>query len=144
MFEDIDETIKTLSEIIFWLSLIIGGLWILVAFSFYQESGDAIYKSHMIYSVILIVWGIISSYFIYGFGEIINHLKRIDYKMNGNLILDKEEINVIDKSYEEEIKYDVRIESKEEAKYDAEVSEEDMVTNEEIIAELEKDLEDEF
>ena len=144
MFEDIDKKIKTLSEIIFWLSLIIGGLWILVAFSFYQESGDAIYKSHMIYSVILIVWGIISSYFIYGFGEIINHLKRIDYKMNGNLILDKEEINVIDKSYEEEIKYDVRIESKEEAKYDAEVSEEDMVTNEEIIAELEKDLEDEF
>ena len=144
MFEDIDKKIKTLSEIIFWLSLIIGGLWILVAFSFYQESGDTIYKSHMIYSVILIVWGIITSYFIYGFGAIINHLKRIDYKLNGNPVLDEEEINVIEKSYEEETKYDAKIEFEEKTKYDAEVSEEDMVTNEEIIAELEKDLEDEF
>lgn len=123
MFENIDKKIKTLSEVVFWLSLIIGGLWFLIAISYYQESREIIYRNHIIYSIVLVIWGVISSYFIYGFGEIINHLKRIDYNLNGEP--------------KEEDETEVKLSDRKDIIYDDEE-----VPIEEIIAELEKDSEE--
>ena len=76
MYKDIDDKIKSLAQLVFWISILVGGIGLLYSISKLS--------SGLIYSSILIVSGIISSYFIYGFGKIIEHLKNIDYHLNGS------------------------------------------------------------
>lgn len=95
----------------------VGVIWVIISI----DGGTSVSPP-----IIVGVSGCISSLLIYGFGEVIYHLKRIDNKLNGKPEPDKlESINEGEKSYAGDVLYD------------------DIVSDEEIIAELEKDLEDE-
>lgn len=133
MYKNIDQKFKGLALIFFWVSISIGVIWFFNSLSQYTEyakfiDGASIYgggytssytlfgdkayagKMGMIYSIILILTGTISSYLIYGFGEIINHLKNIDYKLNGKPKIIEEE-KVSDEEIIKELEQDSENES---------------------------------
>lgn len=88
MFKDIDEKLKSMALIIVFLGITIGGIWLIYLLykynnldSYYEDNN--IYLIPMIYSITLMFGSVVLSYFIFAFGQIITHLKRIDYKLNG-------------------------------------------------------------
>lgn len=122
MFENINSKIKNLAAIIFVVSVIGGIIWFIASFSLYNDNKTFINsdyseyylkairgKSGMIYSVILLVSGIISSFLIYGFGELIERVRNIDYKLNG-----KPKENIEEKVSDEEIIAELEKENKNE------------------------------
>jgi hypothetical protein len=94
MYNNIDEKIKGLAIIIVIISLAGGGIWLLYSISQYSDYheflqyGDindyyirAVNAKHgIIYSIVSIISGTILSYLIYGFGELLYHVKRINEK----------------------------------------------------------------
>ena len=90
MFEKIDDTILVLGKILFLLSIVGGFIWIIISYS----DGRSI-----LIPIIVSISSCILSLLMYGFGEIIYHLKRMDYKLNGKP--DEEEIE--EKVSDEEI-----------------------------------------
>ena len=85
IFENIDDTILVLGRILFLLSIVGGIIWIIISYS----DGRSI-----LIPIIVSISSCISSLLMYGFGEIIYHLKRIDNKLNGKPKLVKEEIKI--------------------------------------------------
>jgi amino acid transporter len=108
MFKNISKKIKNLAVLIFILSIVICGIWLLISAinwnenkefynsyvatdEFYNAAHDAL--TGLQTSAFLLIFGIISSFFIYGFGELIERVQRIDsrveqflnaYKSNNN------------------------------------------------------------
>lgn len=90
MFNYIDVKIKGIAKIVFVLSIIFSGICFYYLVIEYQGPDDIINWIGMGLSIGLIISGIISSIFIYGFGEIIYYLKRIDYNLNGDPEFDED------------------------------------------------------
>lgn len=91
MFKDIDVKIKLIAKIVFGASVTISVIWFLYLTTEYQGPHDIITRTAMAYSIVLLISGTISSIFIYGFGEVIYHLKRIDYNLNGDPEFDEDD-----------------------------------------------------
>lgn len=88
MFDRIDKKLKGLAKIIFWLSVIIGGIWLLFSLKSYGDYAIVYFSfwqafSILLYPISIILFGIVTSYLIYGFGELINHVRNIDYGLKG-------------------------------------------------------------
>ena len=87
MYNNIGDKIKGMAVLIAVASIGIGIFLFLLSINQYFEYRDyldtTVWKMGMIYSIVLIVTGIISSFLIYGFGQIIIHLRNMDYKING-------------------------------------------------------------
>lgn len=93
MFNNIYNKIQKLAVIILICSVVVGGIWFICSFSLYIGNHDFLQyhdvtniyylkavsgKNGMIYSLTLLVSGIISSFLIYGFGELIEKVTSID------------------------------------------------------------------
>lgn len=96
MFERIEEKLKMVSIIIFWLSVVIGGMWILFTLKNYAEQTNAYFMHRLslsvfLYPIIIIFFGIVTSYLIYGFGELIGHVRNIDCSLNSTKTVVKED-----------------------------------------------------
>lgn len=89
MFENIQKTIKSLAKLIFWLSFLIGIIWGIYIIYYYSNLNHNYYvlksRLSLLPPVMLFFGGAVSSFLIYGFGEIIEILKNIDNKLNGNI-----------------------------------------------------------
>jgi hypothetical protein len=114
MFDNIGHKIKCLAVFIIAASIIIGFIWFVFSFQKYDENkefidnisqygseyaSDAIAgKSGMIYSVIMVVSSFISSFLLYGFGELIERTASIDDNLEeiiSNVHKDLESSNII-------------------------------------------------
>lgn len=94
MYNNIDEKIKGLAIIIIIVSLGAGGIWLLYSISQYSDYHEFLQygdindyyikavnaKQGIIYSIVSIISGTVLSYLIYGFGELLYQVKRINEK----------------------------------------------------------------
>ena len=91
MFNNIGGKLKGLASLVVIISCLVGGLWLLYSLLKYHSYSEYIKvkdilnegapynaKLGVIYSISLIISGIISSFLIYGFGELIDNTERID------------------------------------------------------------------
>lgn len=99
MFRNIGNTIKNLAVVLLFVGLIGGMMWLLYSINqyieykdfldYYYDSTSEYYqkalfsKNGLLLSVIIIVCSVISTLLMYGFGEMIEHLKNIDDNLNG-------------------------------------------------------------
>lgn len=107
MFDNIGDTIKKIAVTMAILSIVIGIIWFLASIinwneyqKFYNSSNNSFYKiealtakSGLIYSIILIICGTISSFLIYGFGELIDRVVSIDEHFKSIITKEKIEEN---------------------------------------------------
>lgn len=107
MFDNIGDTIKKIAVTMAILSIVIGIIWFLASIinwneyqKLYNSSNNSFYKiealtakSGLIYSIILIICGTISSFLIYGFGELIDRVVSIDEHFKSIITKEKIEEN---------------------------------------------------
>lgn len=107
MFDNIGDTIKKIAVTMAILSIVIGIIWFMASIinwneyqKLYNSSYDSFYKiealtakSGLIYSIILLICGTISSFLIYGFGELIDRVVSIDEHCKSIIMKEKIEEN---------------------------------------------------
>jgi hypothetical protein len=87
MFDRIDNKLKWVARIIFWLSVVGGGIWFIKSLRYYLDlamHGNSLLLIGIINPIVIILSGIFSSYLIYGFGELISHVRNIDCSLKGD------------------------------------------------------------
>lgn len=97
MFDNIDEKLRVIAKLIFIITLLGGILWLCTSLYNIVEYKDFLVhetfmtdyhtkaisaKNGIIYSVILIISGAISSFILYGFSDLIYYVKNINNKLN--------------------------------------------------------------
>jgi hypothetical protein len=95
MFNNISYKIKVISLLSLICSVVGGAIWLIFSVTQYVKYKEflqfenlsrfyntaVIARQGIVYSLVLLIGGIISSYLIYGFGEIIESLNNIDSKL---------------------------------------------------------------
>ena len=90
MFNNIQNTLKSFAKFIFWLSVVLTVIWSVIIIDSNAKLNVHYYKYNInilirfIQPIVLFLGGTISSFLIYGLGEIIEVLKNIDRKLNSN------------------------------------------------------------
>ena len=86
----IQNTLKSFAKFIFWLSVVLTVIWSVIIIDSNAKLNVHYYKYNInilirfIQPIVLFLGGTISSFLIYGLGEIIEVLKNIDRKLNSN------------------------------------------------------------
>lgn len=96
MFERIDNKLKWVARIIFWISVVGGGIWLIFSIRSYVTLSYLLIRPSLtilMSPIIMIISGIVTSYLFYGFGELIGHVRNIDYRLKGTIASDEEEDN---------------------------------------------------
>ncbi|WP_041703682.1 hypothetical protein [Lachnoclostridium phytofermentans] len=88
MFDNVQESIKAIAKFIFWSSIVVAIIWLIYSIDHNAKLNESYYEIKvelsLIPPVLLFFGGIVTSFIMYGFGEIIEVLKNIDSKIINN------------------------------------------------------------